>query len=229
MDFFKLLPRPEQLKKKVAEVLGPPVQHNKDDSASGITPALIEFVTSLCEHPETFVDFPMDGARVRSQLSETQAAHAVAILSAAPALETLRYKIVPRTMSDQKFWMVYFLVVRNYLKDIPAFEEALENSSDCDLEGVLEDDVVLEQVRAPVAPADSAVGPERTQPYAGGGQPPTQPSDGMGDVARNSDQPSSDTRPPTTGTSAAAAGGSADPLAGDFAAFGDFLERHDSQ
>ena len=114
----------------------------------GVTPLLIEYVSNLCQHPDTWIDFPVeeilrmkakklsahpsdsenivddsectqqrptsfDSAEESYTLTDKEEAHAVAVLKAVPQLNELRYQLVPRQMSDERFWRVYFLLVSN--------------------------------------------------------------------------------------------------------------------
>jgi len=101
----------------------------------GVTPLLTEYVVNLCQHPETWISFPVEevlrqkaerseehgGPPQRGgvfsdedyQLTDKQEAHAKAVLDLIPELNSLRYSLVPRQLSDSRFWQIYFLLVSN--------------------------------------------------------------------------------------------------------------------
>jgi hypothetical protein len=102
----------------------------------GINADLIEFVRNISEHPKTFLDFPLDDRtdiqnhfftifffNLSQELSGWQVTHAKRILEAVPELGELRFKLCPSSLSERKFWTIYFLLVKRKLSNIPAPEE----------------------------------------------------------------------------------------------------------
>lgn len=94
----------------------------------GVTPLLTEYVTNLCQIPETWIDFPIEevlkqklkktDAEIQIEIdsfsmTDKQEAHAVAALREIPQLDEIRYQLVPRQISDERFWQIYFLLVSN--------------------------------------------------------------------------------------------------------------------
>lgn len=111
-----------------------------DPLSLGITPLLSEYVRNLCQHPQTWVEFPVEeqlAARLMNKshthqlthsqpgdnkdlldytLSGKEEAHALAILKHVPELSQLRYELCPRQLSEDRFWKIYFLLLSNKLQ-----------------------------------------------------------------------------------------------------------------
>eukprot|EP01114_Cavostelium_apophysatum_P019152 TRINITY_DN6090_c0_g1_i1.p1 TRINITY_DN6090_c0_g1~~TRINITY_DN6090_c0_g1_i1.p1 ORF type:complete len:310 (-),score=96.79 TRINITY_DN6090_c0_g1_i1:521-1450(-) len=90
-------------------------------SEVGITPTLIEFVDNVCQHPKTFVDFPLeenDRALADIPLSEWQVRHAELMLKKVESLGRLRFKLCPSQMKEDHFWKIYFMLAKNKIGPI---------------------------------------------------------------------------------------------------------------
>lgn len=70
------------------------------DPALGITPELVEFVSTLQTLPPPHADAP--------PLTRWQLAHSKAMLAKSPHLAQLRSTLCPATLSEQQFWAAYF-------------------------------------------------------------------------------------------------------------------------
>jgi len=80
----------------------------------GIDPTIMEFVESICNHPNTFRDFPLENyGNSPKKLTPKQEKHAMLMLDKVPELSQLRYKLCPGVMKEEKFWRVYFLILQN--------------------------------------------------------------------------------------------------------------------
>lgn len=105
----------------------------EDLSDYGITPTVLEFVENVCNHPNTFRDFPIQNyGNSPKKLSPKQEKHAVLMLERAPELSKLRYKLCPGVMKEEMFWRVYFLVLQNkigYIFSDEVFEQEVSVSS----------------------------------------------------------------------------------------------------
>lgn len=111
----------------------------EDLAAYGIAPPFVEFLAGLTVR--TFRDFPTDveckvdvGPRAEAQgpwaLTPWQEIHARLVLWAVPEINDYRYVLCPRRMSEERFWAVYFVLVRSKLADFvepddPAAEPGL--------------------------------------------------------------------------------------------------------
>eukprot|EP01062_Namystynia_karyoxenos_P058040 TRINITY_DN493_c0_g1_i1.p1 TRINITY_DN493_c0_g1~~TRINITY_DN493_c0_g1_i1.p1 ORF type:complete len:256 (+),score=88.09 TRINITY_DN493_c0_g1_i1:84-851(+) len=76
-------------------------------ATAAITPEQLERVGELAGHPEVFTKFP-SFATPGFQVTDEMEWHAKAILAASEPLAQLRYDLVPRRITDDRFWEVYF-------------------------------------------------------------------------------------------------------------------------
>jgi len=93
-------------------------KERKDLEEVGISSHLIEFVTEISNHPQTFIDFPIEeygtlDEITKFKLSELQEKHARFILSKVTSLGDLRFKLCPSQMKDTTFWIIYFLLIKH--------------------------------------------------------------------------------------------------------------------
>eukprot|EP00242_Pyramimonas_sp_CCMP2087_P013700 CAMPEP_0198199812 /NCGR_PEP_ID=MMETSP1445-20131203/2966_1 /TAXON_ID=36898 /ORGANISM="Pyramimonas sp., Strain CCMP2087" /LENGTH=254 /DNA_ID=CAMNT_0043869711 /DNA_START=127 /DNA_END=887 /DNA_ORIENTATION=- len=95
----------------------------------GISQDILDFVGGLTV--QTFRDFPVAGDDVETfKLSAWQEKHVTYMLQICQEVNDFRYVLVPRRMSDERFWKVYFTIVSNQL------ERELERQS-----AIVEEDV----------------------------------------------------------------------------------------
>lgn len=111
----------------------------------GIQGELLEFLEELTL--QTFQNFPEEDAAEAGKredptaessatsLTNWQEKHALLVLKASPRLNDFRYRLVPRKMSDKRFWDIYFQITDKYLQGYT--EDALVEK-----EGLVEKDVV---------------------------------------------------------------------------------------
>jgi len=108
--------------------------NNKEEDLSdiGIDPTIMEFVESICNHPNTFRDFPLENyGNSPKKLTPKQEKHAMLMLDKVPELSQLRYKLCPGAMKEEKFWRVYFLILQNkigYIFSDEVIEEQENNT-----------------------------------------------------------------------------------------------------
>ena len=94
----------------------------------GITTLLKEYIVNLCQHPQTWIEFPVQEVlatgirknvettadnKFTFQLTAKEEAHSFSILNEVPELAELRDQICPQYLSDDQFWQVYFLLISN--------------------------------------------------------------------------------------------------------------------
>ncbi|MED6218881.1 hypothetical protein PIB30_030657 [Stylosanthes scabra] len=79
----------------------------------GITEDVVLFARDIAMHPETWLDFPLprDADSDDFDLSDVQQEHALAVERLAPSLAALRMELCPSYMSDDCFWMIYFVLL----------------------------------------------------------------------------------------------------------------------
>ncbi len=122
----------------------PPALHTPYDADSppspaelteyGITPDFKEFVRSLTY--STFRDFHGDETAAASASASTpqserltpwQEKHALLVVHSVQEINELRFVLVPKRMTDQDFWRIYFTLARKYL---PACAFDISNTAD---------------------------------------------------------------------------------------------------
>lgn len=100
-----------------------------------ITAEMKEFASTLCDHPDTFLSFPLDmipsmalpeGQSAPFVFTRRQLRHAQLMIEAVPALQRLRYQLCPKELTEDQFWQVYFLLTRKRLgRSLADSDEAL--------------------------------------------------------------------------------------------------------
>ncbi|KAG6594961.1 hypothetical protein SDJN03_11514, partial [Cucurbita argyrosperma subsp. sororia] len=82
-------------------------------SAVGVTEEVLIFVRNIVLHPETWLDFPLpyDDDSDDLELSDAQQEHALAVEHLVPRLAALRIEFCPQYMSEDCFWMIYFVLL----------------------------------------------------------------------------------------------------------------------
>lgn len=82
-------------------------------SAVGVTDEVLSFARNIAMHPETWMDFPLpdDEGIDDFDMSDAQQEHALAVERLAPTLAALRLELCPGYMSDDCFWMIYFVLL----------------------------------------------------------------------------------------------------------------------
>lgn len=101
-------------------------QEKQERVQYGIQGELLEFLDELTL--QTFRDFPEQDAieagrredptaeSSATSLTNWQEKHALLVLKASPRLDDFRYRLVPRKMSDKRFWDIYFQITDKYLQ-----------------------------------------------------------------------------------------------------------------
>ncbi|XP_022758645.1 uncharacterized protein LOC111305400 [Durio zibethinus] len=103
-------------------------QEEEEEELLGVTQQLIDHVKSFTL--ETFKNFPLQdneaansnsetqtSSNVRKDLSDWQERHAVLVLSKVKELSQLRFKLCPRHLKEDKFWRIYFMLVKSHVAD----------------------------------------------------------------------------------------------------------------
>ncbi|XVE72768.1 hypothetical protein DITRI_Ditri11bG0065300 [Diplodiscus trichospermus] len=105
-------------------------QQNQQENEEllGVTPQLIDYVKSFTV--ETFKNFNLQdndaansrtetqtSSNVRKDLSDWQERHAVLVLSKVKELSQLRFKLCPRHLKEEKFWRIYFVLVKSHVAE----------------------------------------------------------------------------------------------------------------
>ncbi|EOX93942.1 hypothetical protein QUC31_004359 [Theobroma cacao] len=98
----------------------------EEEELFGVTRQLIDYVKSFTS--ETFKNFPLQdneaansnsetqtSSNVRKDLSDWQERHAVIVLSKVKELSQLRFKLCPRHLKEDKFWRIYFMLVKSHV------------------------------------------------------------------------------------------------------------------
>ncbi|KAL8494591.1 hypothetical protein ACS0TY_025429 [Phlomoides rotata] len=87
------------------------------EEAIGITEEALAFARNIAHHPETWLDFPLSEEEDFDDfgVSDAQYKHLLAIEHLAPRLAALRYELCPVHMSEDYFWMVYFVLLHSRL------------------------------------------------------------------------------------------------------------------
>jgi hypothetical protein len=91
-----------------------------------ITPKLVEFVDQLAQNDELFLHFPLDNWDANYKPSLAQEKHLLLIQIEVPALAQLLQKLCPTSLPSNKFWRIYFELVRNRVSQV------LQNESTSD-------------------------------------------------------------------------------------------------
>ncbi|KAJ0241992.1 BSD domain-containing protein [Hirschfeldia incana] len=85
--------------------------------AIGVTEEVVAFVRDLAMYPETWLDLPVpdedddDDTFDNFEMSDDQHEHAVAVERLVPSLASLRIELCPEYMSENCFWMIYFVLL----------------------------------------------------------------------------------------------------------------------
>lgn len=103
-------------------------EEEEEEELLGVTQQLIDHVKSFTL--ETFKNFPLQdneaansngetqtSSHVRKDLSDWQERHAVLVLSKVKELSQLRFKLCPRHLKEEKFWRIYFMLVKSHVAE----------------------------------------------------------------------------------------------------------------
>ncbi|XWS47246.1 hypothetical protein CRYUN_Cryun14cG0136300 [Craigia yunnanensis] len=103
-------------------------QSQEEEELLGVTQQLIDHIKSFTL--ETFKNFPLQdneaansnsetqtSSNVRKDLSNWQERHAVLVLSKVKELSQLRFKLCPRHLKEEKFWRIYFMLVKSHVAE----------------------------------------------------------------------------------------------------------------
>ncbi|CAH8364064.1 unnamed protein product [Eruca vesicaria subsp. sativa] len=88
-----------------------------DPKDYGVTEELVTFVRDLTMRPETWLDLPLpdddddDGTFDEFEMSDEQHEHALAMERLVPSLASLRIEICPEYMTENCFWLIYFVLL----------------------------------------------------------------------------------------------------------------------
>uniref|UniRef100_A0A0D6QRV7 BSD domain-containing protein n=1 Tax=Araucaria cunninghamii TaxID=56994 RepID=A0A0D6QRV7_ARACU len=78
----------------------------------GLTEDVVSFAVQISQHPGTWLDFPLDREDGQDfDMSDVQQEHALAVESYVPSLSALRIDLCPGYMSENRFWMIYFVLI----------------------------------------------------------------------------------------------------------------------
>lgn len=125
--FKRVVTRVETLREE-SDARNEEEKDERERETYGITKELLEFLDSMTM--QTFRDFPLEDdkkdeenealdERSATFLSEWQEKHAIAVLKASPRLNNFRYRLVPRKMTDRRFWNIYFQITVSFLQGYP--------------------------------------------------------------------------------------------------------------
>ncbi|XVE78080.1 hypothetical protein DITRI_Ditri13aG0115200 [Diplodiscus trichospermus] len=103
-------------------------KQDEEEELLGVTQELIDHIKTFAL--ETFKNFPLqdnEGANsssetqtssnVRKELSDWQERHALLVLSKVKELSQLRFKLCPRHLKEENFWMIYFTLVKSHVAE----------------------------------------------------------------------------------------------------------------
>ncbi|XP_009150678.1 uncharacterized protein LOC103874029 [Brassica rapa] len=83
----------------------------------GVTEELVAFVRDLAMHPETWLDLPLpdedddDYSFDEFEMTDDQHEHALSMERLVPSLASLRIELCPEYMSENCFWLIYFVLL----------------------------------------------------------------------------------------------------------------------
>jgi len=80
----------------------------------GISQDILDYVGALNVH--TFRDFPIADGEPVFKMTEWQEKHCKYMLMISQELNDFRYVLVPRRLTDERFWKVYYLLVSNQME-----------------------------------------------------------------------------------------------------------------
>ncbi|XP_071742228.1 uncharacterized protein [Rutidosis leptorrhynchoides] len=110
------------------------------EKVSGVTEDLVLFVGMLSNRPNLWIDFPLSLSGKEFSMSSIQKDHTVAIEQLVPSITTLRHT-VQNYMSEQQFWMTYFVLMFPRFNEDDYYKHLLTS------EIVLVYDEVMEKLR----------------------------------------------------------------------------------
>ncbi|KAJ4897152.1 BSD domain-containing protein [Raphanus sativus] len=84
--------------------------------AIGVNEEVVAFVRDLAMNPDTWLDLPLpdgddDDTFDEFEMSDDQHEHAVVVERLVPSLASLRIELCPEYMSENCFWMIYFVLL----------------------------------------------------------------------------------------------------------------------
>ncbi|XP_057514370.1 uncharacterized protein LOC130796096 [Actinidia eriantha] len=82
---------------------------DEEFEVAGVTEEVLEFVREISLRPECWTDFPLS-LDIDFNMSDAQKEHASTVEHLVPSLADLSHKIC-NDMSEDKFWMIYFIVL----------------------------------------------------------------------------------------------------------------------
>ncbi|XWS47249.1 hypothetical protein CRYUN_Cryun14cG0136300 [Craigia yunnanensis] len=82
-------------------------QSQEEEELLGVTQQLIDHIKSFTL--ETFKNFPLQDNEAANSNSETQ--------TSSNELSQLRFKLCPRHLKEEKFWRIYFMLVKSHVAE----------------------------------------------------------------------------------------------------------------
>ncbi|GLJ29995.1 hypothetical protein SUGI_0592970 [Cryptomeria japonica] len=83
-----------------------------EDRVVGLTEEVLGFAADVTQHPGTWLDFPLDREDGDDfDMSDVQQEHALGVERHVPSLAALRIDLCPGYMSENRFWMIYFVLI----------------------------------------------------------------------------------------------------------------------
>ncbi|KAJ3685448.1 hypothetical protein LUZ61_014612 [Rhynchospora tenuis] len=85
-------------------------EEEEEDGEDVMDEEVVVFVRNLVMHPKTWLDFPDFGCN-DLEISEAQAEHILAMEQLIPELADLKNELCPSSMTEGRFWIIYFLLL----------------------------------------------------------------------------------------------------------------------
>ncbi|XP_043699443.1 uncharacterized protein LOC122650181 [Telopea speciosissima] len=82
----------------------------------GVTEEVLEFVREMSMRSECWTDFPLS-LENDFEMSDAQREHASTVENLAPSLAGLNVRLCPSHMNEQRFWMIYFILLHPRLNE----------------------------------------------------------------------------------------------------------------
>ncbi|KAF8059536.1 hypothetical protein N665_1229s0001 [Sinapis alba] len=134
----------------------------------GVTEEVVAFVRDLAMRPDTWLDLPVpddddDDTFDDFEMSDDQHEHALAVERLVPSLASLRIELCPEYMTENCFWMIYFVLLHPKLSQHDAL--LLSTPQVLEARGMLSHE--LQRInRAPVEGESSEANTAMVEPLA---------------------------------------------------------------
>lgn len=89
-------------------------EDREEDSGSGvvgITEEALQFVEEISLRPECWIDFPLPLDDYDFDIYNAQKEHVTTVEHLCPSLKDLRMKLCPDHITEERFWMIYFVLL----------------------------------------------------------------------------------------------------------------------